>query len=286
MKKLWMMLLTGLMILSFAACGSEEATTEESTEETTTVEESTTEETTTETVEKTVITVGLDDTYPPMEYRDENNELVGFDVDFAKLLGEEMGVEIEFVPTAWDGIFSALKSERYDMIISSVSITPERLEEFEFSKPYLANGQVIVVTEDAEMVESVSELEGLKVGVQLGTTADIAAQKVMETTSFELKQYDDIVQTFTDMKAGRLNAVVVDYAVAIEFLANNPGDYKVTPTQLTNEPIGVCIKQGNTELKAQVDAAITALQESGALVPVSEEWLGGNYVDNIDEELR
>ncbi len=232
------------------------------------------------------LTIGVDDTYPPMEFRDENDELAGFDVDFANALAEEMGVEIEFVPTAWDGIFSALKSERYDMIISSVSITPGRLEEFEFSKPYLSNGQVIVVAEDAEMVETVADLEGMMVGVQLGTTADIAAAKQMEETPFELKQYDDIVQTFSDMKAGRVNAVVVDYAVAIDFVLNNPGDYKITTAQLTNEPIGVCIKQGNTELQEQVDKAITALQKNGTLIPISEKWLGGNFVSDIDEDLR
>lgn len=292
MKKLLLMMLALVMILAFTACGtketpadspapaaSEEASTETAAEETP-AEEAAAEET------PTVLTVGIDDTYPPMEYRNEDNELVGFDIEFAKLLSEEMGVEIEFVPTAWDGIFSALKSERYDMIISSVSITPGRLEEFEFSKPYLNNGQVIVVAEASELIESTDQLEGKKVGVQLGTTADNAAQKQMAMTPFELKQYDDIVQTFMDMKAGRLDAVVVDYPVAIEFLSNNPGEYKVTPTQLTNEPIGICIKKGNTDLKSQVDAAITALQESGKLVPISEEWLGGNYVENIDEELR
>lgn len=232
------------------------------------------------------ITIGIDDTYPPMEFRNDDNELVGFDIDFAAALSEEMGVEIEFVPTAWDGIFAALKSERYDMIISSVSITPARLEEFEFSKPYLSNGQVIVVNSDADMVESTADLEGTVVGVQMGTTADEAAEKQVAETPFELKKYDDIVQTFADMKAGRLNAVVVDYAVAIEFISNNPGDYKVTPTQLTNEPIGVCMKKGNTELKEKVDKALAALQASGKLVPISEEWLGGNYVEDIDEELR
>lgn len=232
------------------------------------------------------LTIGVDDTYPPMEFRNDSNELVGFDIDFAKALAEEMGVEIEFVPTAWDGIFSALKSERYDMIISSVSITPDRLLEFEFSKPYLSNGQVIVVREESEMVETTADLEGLNVGVQIETTADIAAKKQNELTPFALTQYDDIVQTFADMKAGRLDAVVVDYAVAIEFVNNNPGEYKITPTQLTNEPIGVCIKKGNTELKEKVDAAISALQENGKMATISNEWLGGDYTSNIDEELR
>lgn len=259
MKKLFKVLLLMTLVLSLSACGAKESDK---------------------------ITIGIDDTYPPMEFRDDNDDLVGFDIDFANALAEEMGVEIEFLPTAWDGIFSALKSERYDMIISSVSITPDRLKEFEFSTPYLSNGQVIVVAEGSDMVESVADLEGMVVGVQLGTTADNAAAKQMAETPFELKQYDDIVQTFSDMKAGRVNAVVVDYAVAIEFVTNNPGEYQITTAQLTNEPIGVCIKQGNTDLKAQVDKAIAALQEEGTLVPISEKWLGGNYVTDIDEELR
>lgn len=257
-----MILLMLVMVLSFAAC-ADEATTDEN-----------------------VITIGVDDTYPPMEFRNDDNELVGFDIDFAKALGEEMGVEIVFQPTAWDGIFSALNSEKYDAIISSVSITPDRLEGFEFSKPYLSNGQVIVVKPGDTSITSAADLAGKIVGVQLETTADIAATKQMEATEFELKRYDDIIQTFSDMKTGRLDAIVVDYAVAIDYAANNPGDYEITTAQLTNEPIGVCIKKGNTELKAQIDAAIIALQESGALVPISEEWLGGNYVTDIDEELR
>lgn len=270
MKKLLTMLLVLVMVLSMAACGAEEAPAEQATGD----------------AEKMTLTIGVDDTYPPMEFRNDDNELVGFDIDFAKALGEEMGVEIVFQPTAWDGIFSALNSEKYDAIISSVSITPDRLEGFEFSKPYLSNGQVIVVKPGDTSIKSVEDLAGKMVGVQLETTADIAATKQLETISFELKQYDDIIQTFSDMKTGRLDAIVVDYAVAIDYVANNPDDYEITTTQLTNEPIGVCIKKGNTELKAKVDAAITAMQDKGTLVPISEEWLGGNYVTDIDEELR
>lgn len=256
------------MVIAVAGCAKEEAAVETGGEA------------------KAVITIGVDDTYPPMEFRDDNNDLVGFDIDFANALGAEMGVEIEFKPTAWDGIFSALNSEKYDVIISSVSITEERLEGFEFSKPYLSNGQVIVVKPGDTSINTAADLEGKLVGVQIETTADIAATKQLEDITFELKRYDDIIQTFTDMKTGRLDAIVVDYAVAIDYTAKNPGDYEITSAQLTNEPIGVCIKKGNTELKSKVDAAIVALQEKGTLVPISEEWLGGNYVSEIDEELR
>ena len=232
------------------------------------------------------LTVAVDDTYPPMEYRNEEMELVGFDIDFANALAEEMGVEIEFVSTAWDGIFEGLKSDKYDCIISSVSITPERLENLDFSVPYLSNGQVIVVGAGSDVITSPEQLEGKKVGVQLQTTADIAATKQLEVTSFELFQYDDIMQTFADLGTGRLDCIVVDYAVAIEYSSKNPDDYIITSAQLTNEPIGVCVKKGNTELLDKLNKAIKTLQDNGTMKKISEEHLGGDYVSNIDVELR
>ncbi len=264
MKKLLMMLLAMLLMLSMTACGADEEAGSG----------------------VTVLTIGVDDSYPPMEFRNTDNELVGFDVDFASALAVEMGVEIEWIPTAWDGIFSGLGADKYDMIISSVSITPERLEGFEFSKPYLSNGQVIVVAPGDDSVKSADDLEGKNVGVQLGTTADEAVEKQMVKTPFEITKYDDITQTFADMKTGRLDAIVVDYAVAIDFVSKAPGEYVITTAQLTNEPIGVCMKKGNTELKEKIDKALATLQSGEELVKISNEWLGDDYVSSIDEELR
>ncbi len=232
------------------------------------------------------LVIGVDDSYPPMEYRDENNELIGFDVDFATALAAELGVEVEFVSTAWDGIFLGLESDKYDAIISSVSTTTERLENYDFSKPYLSNGQVIIVRPDSEMIESPEQLEGKVVGVQLETTADIAAKKQQESTTFELKQYDSITETFADLKTERLDAIVVDYAVALDYSTKSPGEFVITSTQLTNEPIAVCMKKGNTELKDKVNAAIVTLQESGKMKEISEKWFAADYTSNIDEELR
>jgi polar amino acid transport system substrate-binding protein len=283
MKKLMTILLAASLSFAFAACApgaKEEAIAEQPAA----TQEESAEAPAPEALQK--ITIGVDDTYPPMEYRDENNELVGFDIDFATALGEQMGVEIEFISTAWDGIFTGLTTDKYDCIISPGSITPERLESYEFSQPYLSNGQVIVVKKGDASIASPADLGGKKVGVQLETTADIASQKQMEATPFELSQYDDIIQTFADLQTGRLDCIVVDYAVAIEYCAKNPEDYEITTTQLTNEPIAVCIKKGNTELKDKVNEAIAVLQDKGSMLAISEKWLGGDYVSNIDEELR
>ena len=169
--------------------------------------------------------VGIDDTYPPMEYVNENGELVGFDIDFANALAKEMGVDIEFVSTGWDGIFANLAAKQYDCIISSVSMTTERMETMAFSTPYLSNGQVIMATPAlADSVTTSEALDGLIVGVQAETTADIAAVKLLDegTVSFDLKDFDDMTVCLAAMEAGQIDCIVADYAVAIEAAMKNP----------------------------------------------------------------
>lgn len=233
-----------------------------------------------------VLTIGVDDSYPPMEYRDENNELVGFDVAMAKALGEKMGVDVDFISTGWDGIFQGLETQSYDVIISSVSITPKRMETFLFSEPYLANGQVIVVRPGDTSVSVPEDLEGKNVGVQIGTTADTAVEKYMEEFDLSLTKYDEIIQTFTAMKAGYVDYIVVDYPVAIEYVANDPESFEISSAQLTNEPIGVCIRKDDTEMQEAINQALEELRSDGTLKAISEEWLGDDYTSNIDTELR
>lgn len=293
-NKIWLVaLLIFVMVLS-AACSSDAAPADTASDDAASTpaatDDSSNDTASNEADEETPslpskIVIAVDDSYPPMEYRDENNELVGFDVDFAKALSAETGIEIEFQPTAWDGIFQGLDSGRYDVIISAVSMTNDRLDNFDFTQPYLANGQVIVVTPDNDSINSAADLEGLTVGVQLSTTADEAAEKQSAETPFTIEKYDDITQTFTAMQAGRLDAIVVDAAVAMDYVSKNPDDFKITTAQLTNEPISICLKKGNTELRDALDAAIDTLKADGTLSQISNDTFGEDYTSNIDSEL-
>jgi polar amino acid transport system substrate-binding protein len=234
---------------------------------------------------KDVITVAVDDTYPPMEYRDDNNNLVGFDIDFANALSEKLGVKFEFKSIAWDGIFEGLKSENYDCIISSVSMTPEKMETFDFTKPYLANGQVIVVKPGDNSIKAPADLAGKSVGVQVNTTSDIACTKQLDKTKFELKRYDDIIQTFDAMSAGHIDCIVVDYAVAIDYQHKSPDKYAISTAQLTNEPIAVCFKKGSP-LRDKFQKALDVIKSEGKLSEFSKKWFyGEDYTSNIDENL-
>lgn len=250
MKKWFALLMTTiLMVTAFTGCASQTQTESEGQE--------------TET--KQVIKVGLDDAYPPFEYHDEaTNDLIGFDIDFAKALGEEMDAEIEFVPTAWDGIFNGLNTGQYDMIISCVSITPDRIEAFEMTKPYLANGIVIVSATGGQEAATIEDLAGKKVGVQLETTADIAAKKFIEEGyDLSLSQFDSVMEAFAALKGGSIEYILVDSSVGGFYISNDPESFEITSGLLSNEPIGVSIAKGNESLATSVNEAIASLQESG-----------------------
>lgn len=239
------------------------------------------------TITEGVLTVGVDNTYPPMEYQDEKTgETVGFDIDLANALAEELELTVKLVPTAWDSIFIGLDTEKYDCIISSVSMTNERLPNFEFTTPYLANGQVIVVRPGDESVKTPADLAGKKVGVQFQTTADEACKKHLETVDFDLIQYDSIDLAFLAMRSGNVDCIVVDMAVAIDYAAKYSDQYVISSAALTNEPISICIKKGNTDLKEAMQYALDKVIKDGTLSSISKKWLGSDYTQNIDTELR
>lgn len=230
--------------------------------------------------------VGVDDTYPPMEYRDDQNNLVGFDVEMAKAIGEKLGVEVEFVSIVWDGIFPALDANKYDCIISSASMNKDRLKNFLFSKPYMSNGQYIVVRPDDNSINKPEDLKGKKVGAQVNTTSSNAAERYQKTTQFELTKYDQVIQPFAELKTGRIDAIVVDEMVAKDYQSKEPESYKVTTAKLTNEPVGVVFSKANTELRDKVNKAIDDLRADGKLKEISEKWLQGeDRTSNIDETV-
>jgi len=230
--------------------------------------------------------VAIDDTYPPMEYVNDNGDLEGFDIEMAQALAKEMGVEIEFVSTGWDGIFGGLAADQYDAIISSVSMTTDRMETMDFSNPYLSNGQVIMVAPGDDSIATMEDLAGKIVGVQFATTADEAATKVLDKVEFEKVAFDDMTVCLAAMKAGQVDCIVADMAVAIAAVQESPDAYTITSVALTNEPIAIAVNKGNTELLDDFNAALKVIQGDGTLSAISEKYLGGDYTQNIDTELR
>lgn len=218
------------------------------------------------------LVVGVDDTYPPMEYRDEKNNLIGFDKDMTDAIGKKLGVKIEYVPTDFNGILVALESGKFDTVVSSLSVTEERKKEIDFSKPYIEGGQIIIVKTSNTTINTTADLKGKIVGVQLGTTGEEAAAKVDGIK--EIKKYDKITEAFHDLSIGRTEAMVADMQVGDYYISKDPGQYKVLTQRLTSEPLGIGFKKGDVELEAAVQTALDELLADGTLSKISTTWFG------------
>ena len=165
--------------------------------------------------------VGLDDSYPPMGFRDEKNEIVGFDIDLAKEVAKRMGVEVEFQPIDWDSKELELNSGKIDCIWNGMTITDERIANMFFAKPYIANEQIIIVPSSSGITAK-AQLEGKVIGLQKGSssldalTADPVSEKVKE-----IVEYPDNVSAYMDLQAGRIDVFVVDSVVGRYVISQN-----------------------------------------------------------------
>lgn len=235
-----------------------------------------------------VLKVGMDDTYPPMEFKDTSTSKdVGFDVDLATEIAKRLNKKVQFETTAWDGIFSALDSKKFDCMISGVSMTPEREEKYAFTKPYIANAQMIVVKKGDSSIKSQKDLVGKKVGCQVSTTANISADKLLKKgLKFDLLTYDQIIQTFMALKSGKIQAVVVDEVVGDYYISKSPNEYQEASVKLTNEPIGIAFRKSDTALRDKVQKAIDEMVKDGTMKKISEKWFGKDLTSDINTKLK
>lgn len=163
--------------------------------------------------QKDTFVVGLDDSFPPMGFRDENDQVVGFDIDLATEVAKRMGVELVIQPIDWDSKELELETGRVDCLWNGLSITDERVAAMYFAKPYIANKQIVIVPEGSE-IKTVADLKEKRVGLQKGSSAldALNANPVSKELS-ELVELADNVTVFSELKAGRIDAFVVDEVV-------------------------------------------------------------------------
>ena len=240
-----------------------------------------------DTLDSKTLTVGVDDSYPPMEFKDDSGNITGFDVDMVNEIARRMGKTAVFKSTLFDGIFAALNADRFDCSISAISMTEERLKQFAFTKPYVANAQIIVVRPNDNSIKKAEDLANKTVGVQLGSTADDSAKTLLSKgIKFNVKKYNEIIQTFSDMKAGRLDAVIVDEVVGQYYIAKDKSSFRDSGCRLTNEPVGACFRKDNTKLRDDVQEIIDAMTADGTMKKISMKWFGKDLTSNIDANLK
>ncbi|TYT73619.1 amino acid ABC transporter substrate-binding protein [Desulfobotulus mexicanus] len=224
------------------------------------------------------LVIGLDDAFAPMGYRLEDGTLVGFDVDAAELLGQRIGVAIEWHPTAWDGVIHSLNSGKFDCIWNGMTITPARAEQVNFTEPYIMDGQVVVVRFNENRFTSYGDLGGMVIGLQKGSSALNAVGALPEAPK-EVREYVDNPKALLDLESGRLDAVIIDNVVGRDAISKRIGRYKVLPGFITKEPFGVAFRKADVSLRNRVQAELDAMVADGSLGTISEKWFGENIVD-------
>ncbi|WP_445667832.1 amino acid ABC transporter substrate-binding protein [Paenibacillus sp. FSL H8-0122] len=226
------------------------------------------------------LVIGIDDKFAPMGFRDDNNELVGFDIDYAKAAAKKMGKEVTFQPIDWSAKESELNSGRIDMIWNGYTITDERKEKVLFTKPYLENSQVLVVLAGSSLA-ALKDLAGTEVGLQsLSSAADALDASPIKAELKDVTEYPDNVLALTDLKSGRLDGVVIDEVVARYYIAKEPDTYKLMEESLAPEQYGIGIKKGNDELLKELQKALDELNSDGTAAEISTKWFGENKVLN------
>lgn len=226
--------------------------------------------------EKGKFILGLDDSFPPMGFRDENNEIVGFDIDLAKEVTSRMGVELVVQPISWDSKEMELNSGNIDCIWNGMSINDDRKEAMNLSKAYLRNDMVFVVL-DSSAYNSQADLAGKKVAVQNGSSA----QEILEGSEFngqagEIIGYDDNVTAFMDLDANGVDAVFLDSVVANYFITSKNKPYRILSDVLYEEEYAIGFRKNDQALRDEVQKILIEMKADGKVDEISTKWFGSD----------
>ena len=247
MKKLLVLALAALMAISMVACGANTDVNDV----------------------KEVLTMGTNAAFPPYEFVDENNNVVGIDAEIAAAVAEKLGMELEIKDMAFDSLITAVSTGAVDVVLAGMTVTPEREESVNFSESYATGIQVVIVTEDST-IASIDDLDGKKIGVQSGTTGDIYCAG--DYGEEAVARYDNGALAVAALLNGQVDCVVIDNEPAKAFVEANEG-LKVLDTEYITENYAAAIAKENTELLEKFNTALAELKEEGKLDEIIGKYI-------------
>ncbi|MBR2733243.1 MAG: amino acid ABC transporter substrate-binding protein [Selenomonadaceae bacterium] len=228
------------------------------------------------------IIIGLDDEYAPMGFKDEQNQIVGFDVDLAKEAAKRLGTEVEFKAIDWNSKEAELKSGRIDIIWNGLDITPERQENMLFSKPYMYNRQIVFVKAGNDQgIAKEADLAGKGVGTQAGSTAEayIDSKAELKGSFREFKTYGDYVSAFMDLENGRIDALVCDEIVGRYAMSKQDGKFDALDVTVGSvSEFGIAFRKDDTALRDKVQGVFDEMVKDGAAGKISEQWFKADLI--------
>lgn len=226
------------------------------------------------------LVIGIEGTYPPFTYHNDDGSLAGLDVELGTALAEKLGVEVEFQEAAWDSLLIGIDSGRFDTVINSVSITDERAEKYDFSDPYYYEARRVVVRADDDSIQAPEDLNGKKIA----TNATNAFIPWYEEQGAEIVGVDTSAEAIDLVLSGRADFLGTNVPVLNAYLDEHP-DAKdklkeafVIPN--SEDVIAIPVRKGETEFLDVINAALAELRADGTLKAISEKYLGGDYTES------
>ena len=276
LTKLTALTLTAALTVGLTACGSTADTTAaESTADTAGTETTETAggDLLSEIQAKGTITVAMEGTWAPWTYHDEDDNLVGYDVEVATKIAEKLGVEPQFIEGEWDGLLAGLDAGRYDIMVNGVDITPERAEKYDFSTPYAFNRTAVITTKDNDSINTLEDLNGKNTANTISSTyAQLAEQYGATVTGV-----DDLNQTFELLLSGRIDATLNAEMTYYDYMKEHP-DANAKIAVLTDDAneVAIPMRKGDetATLRTAIDTAIDELRADGTLKELSEKYFG------------
>lgn len=219
-----------------------------------------------------VMRIAMSGAYPPFNFVNEENQVVGFDVDIGTEIAKRMGVEVEVITTAWDGIIAGLMANKYDAIVGSMTITEERDKVVDFVGPYYSDQRGVFVKNGSD-ITSVEQLVDVKVGVTLGETHEEWAQE----QGYDIKTYKGLPELLIELDQGRVDAIVNDSIAALIAFKDNGYDFvQLEDLETERFGAGIAIRPNNPDLAAAMQSALDEIMEDGTYEDIAMNWIGAD----------
>ena len=237
------------------------------------------------TVSDKSILVGVDGAFAPFTYIDDSGKLIGFDVDIINSIGKNLGYKVTIKPMPFDGIIPALMSDSIDVIISGFTISPERAKKVDFSDPYYLCGLTYLVPKaDKDKYPDFTKLDGKDIGVQIGTTGALFAQKHLKNS--KIKQFNSPPDTYMELGNGGCSAVINDMPVNDFFLTSHKDSGFVSlhiDRDVDKEYYGIAVSKNHPEMLKEMNRGLKLLHENGEFSRISDKWFGYDITDTLKE---
>jgi len=219
--------------------------------------------------------IGSDIAYAPIEFYEEGTQnAVGLDVDIGKAIANELGVKVNFINTGFDGLIGALQAKRFDVIMSSMTITEARQKEIDYIPYFTAGTGILVQAGNPKSIQTLADLCGKNVAVQLGTIQvdQLTAQNEQCAQKISITTFDQNPLAVEQLRLGRADAVTADFPVAANDARLSQGALEVVGKQFEAAPYGIGLRKDSTALNAAITKALQAIMDSGEYDKILADW--------------